>query len=427
MKSFLALLVIGLLLNIIATKSEDYEKLLEWGRNKGLFISDKLAINYTSENLKNYYATQEIEKNETIMIIPTDLVLNIETALKHFGPKTKKLYEKYQNQNFEYVNDFLKYRIQQSFLAYLMYAGNRHKTEKNKFYQYFKYYFNTLETNLDSFPIFYNNEQFGLLTSSLFGNEIFQTRALLDEEYSILDQKVLTKSLDYDEYLRYRTYTLSKGNNITGLCTIIPFVDILDIHPTKYNLKLQFDLDDYGVKVIATKKIKTNRKLMVKITSMQNSNSLIFYGKTFKELENSVSSFLVPYISPLYLNEKHLDQSYAINDKLDLAHEKFYEEAMPKYMEFSKKIKEDGSPLSALRIFMGNLKALRQKYDEVTTSKIHKSFFTLKDIQNVQRVLNTEMKFYDEKMKVIDVLIDYTINNNTNKNEEDNKEPDLDL
>ena len=427
MKSFLALLVIGLLLNIIATKSEDYEKLLEWGRNKGLFISDKLAINYTSENIKNYYATQEIEKNETIMIIPTDLVLNIETALKHFGPKTKKLYEKYQNQNFEYVNDFLKYRIQQSFLAYLMYAGNRHKTEKNKFYQYFKYYFNTLETNLDSFPIFYNNEQFGLLTSSLFGNEIFQTRALLDEEYSILDQKVLTKSLDYDEYLRYRTYTLSKGNNITGLCTIIPFVDILDIHPTKYNLKLQFDLDDYGVKVIATKKIKTNRKLMVKITSMQNSNSLIFYGKTFKELENSVSSFLVPYISPLYLNEKHLDQSYAINDKLDLAHEKFYEEAMPKYMEFSKKIKEDGSPLSALRIFMGNLKALRQKYDEVTTSKIHKSFFTLKDIQNVQRVLNTEMKFYDEKMKVIDVLIDYTINNNTNKNEEDNKEPDLDL
>ena len=361
------------------------------------------------------------------MIIPTDLVLNIETALKHFGPKTKKLYEKYQNQNFEYVNDFLKYRIQQSFLAYLMYAGNRHKTEKNKFYQYFKYYFNTLETNLDSFPIFYNNEQFGLLTSSLFGNEIFQTRALLDEEYSILDQKVLTKSLDYDDYLRYRTYTLSKGNNITGLCTIIPFVDILDIHPTKYNLKLQFDLDDYGVKVIATKKIKTNRKLMVKITSMQNSNSLIFYGKTFKELENSVSSFLVPYISPLYLNEKHLDQSYAINDKLDLAHEKFYEEAMPKYMEFSKKIKEDGSPLSALRIFMGNLKALRQKYDEVTTSKIHKSFFTLKDIQNVQRVLNTEMKFYDEKMKVIDVLIDYTINNNTNKNEEDNKEPDLDL
>ena len=427
MKLFLSFFIICSFLNFISSKSDDYEKLFEWGKSKGLFISDKLAINYTSENIKNYYAKEEIEKNETIMIIPTDLVLNIETALKHFGSKTRKLYEKYQNEKFEYVNDLLKYRIQQSFLAYLMYIGNRHKTEKNKFYQYFKYYFNTLETNLDSFPIFYNNEQFGLLTSSLFGNEIFQTRTLLDEEYSILDQKILKKSLDYDEYLRYRTFTLSKGNNITGLCTIIPFVDILDIHPKKYNLKLKFDLDDYGVKVIATKKIKTNRKLMVKIESFQNSNSLIFYGKTFKELENSVGTFLVPYISPLYLNEKNLDQSYAINDKLDLAHEKFYEEAMPKYMEFSKKINEDGSPLSALRIFMGNLKALRKKYDEVTTSKLHKTFFTLKDIQNVQRVLNTEMKFYDEKMKVLDVLIDYTINNNTKKNEEDDKEPDLEL
>ena len=101
---------------------------------------------------------------------------------------------------------------------------------------------------------------------------------------------------------------------------------------------------------------------------------------------------------------------------------------MPTYMEFSKKIKEDGSPLSALRIFMGNLKALRKKYDEVTTSKLHKTFFTLKDVENVKRILNTEMRFYDEKMKVIDVLIDYTINNNTKKNEEDDeKEPNLDL
>ena len=431
MKSiFLVLIIIGILINTSNSKSNDYEHLLEWGKNYSVFISDKLAMNYTSENIKNFYATKEIEKNETLMIIPKELVLNIETALKLFGERTNKLYEKYQNEKFEYTNEFLKYRIQQSFLAYLMYAGNKHK-KKSKFYQYFKYFFNTLETNLDNFPIFYNTEQFSLLTSSLLGTEIFQTRALFDEEYSILNQKVLKKGLDYDEYLKYRTYTLSKGNNITGLCTIIPFVDILDVHPTKYNLKLKFDLDDYGVKVISTKKIKTNRKLMVKINTMQNSNMLIFYGKTFKELDNTVNNFLVPYISPLYLTERNLDQNLAKPDKIDLAHEKFYEEAMPTYMEFSKKIKEDGSPLSALRIFMGNLKALRKKYDEVSTSKLHKTFFTLKDVENVKRILNTEMRFYDEKMKVIDVLIDYTINNKTKNKEEDEKEkekePDLDL
>ena len=161
---------------------------------------------------------------------------------------------------------------------------------------------------------------------------------------------------------------------------------------------------------------------------MQNSNLLCFYGKTFKESENTVNNFLVPYISSLYLTERNLDQSLANNEKIDLAREKFYEEAMKTYMEFSKKIKEDGSPLSALNIFKGNLQALRKKYDEVSTSQIHKTFFTLKDIENIKRVLSTEMRFYDEKMKVLDVLIDYTIKNQTkNETEDDEKDPNLDL
>ena len=158
---------------------------------------------------------------------------------------------------------------------------------------------------------------------------------------------------------------------------------------------------------------------------MQNSNSLVFYGRTFKELEKTVNSFSVPYISPLYLQEKNLDQSLAINDKIELAHEKFYEEAMKTYMDFSKKIKEDGSPLSALNIFKDNLNAMRKKYDDVTTSQIHKTFFTQRDIENVKRILNTEKYIYDERLKVLDVLIDWTIKNQTEA--QDKKEPNFDL
>ena len=212
-------------------------------------------------------------------------------------------------------------------------------------------------------------------------------------------------------------------------------MDILDIHPTKYNLKLDFNLSDYGVKVISTKKIKMRRRLRLKVDTIQNSNSLIFYGRTFKELENTVSTFSVPYISSQYLTEKNMDQSLAINDKIELTHEKFYEEAMKTYMDFSKKIKQDGSPLSALYIFKDNLMAMRKKYDEVSTSQIHKAFFTMKDIENVKRIINLEKRFYDEKMKVLDVLIDYTINNKTdtegindlNKNKNKKKEPEDDL
>ena len=432
MKNSIYLLIITfilLIVNINSKTTKDSDLLFEWGKNNSVFISDKIGINYTSENIKNFYVKEEIDKNEVIMTIPPELILNIKTALNLYGPKTKKLYDKYKKEKFEFVNEFLSYRKQQSFLAYLMLQGSKHN---NKFHKFFQYFMNTFETNLDGFPLFYNNEQFSLLTMSQFGNEIFQTKTLFEEEYSILDQKILSKGLDYDEYLKFRTYTLSKGNNITGLCSLIPFTDILDIHPTKYNLKLEFNLSDYGAKVIATKKIKMKRRLKLKVQTGQNSNSLIFYGKTFKELENTVNSFLVPYISSQYLTEKNMDQSLANNEKIDLAHEKFYEEAMKTYMDFSKKIKQDGSPLSALYIFKDNLNAMRKKYDDVSTSQIHKAFFTQRDIDNVKRVINLEKRFYDEKMKVLDVLIDYTINNKTeteskNKKEKDVEDIDLDL
>ena len=252
-------------------------------------------------------------------------------------------------------------------------------------------------------------------------------KTLFEEELNILNQKIVSKPIDYDEYLRYRTFTVSKGNNKTGSCYLVPFVDMLDVHPTKSNLKLKVNLNDFGVKVIAKRKIKPNRKLLLKIDALQNSNLLMFYGKTFKESENTVNSFAVPYLSQQYMNERNIDQKLADNEKIDLVHEKFYEEATPKYIKISKKLKEDGSTLSALNIFMGNLKAIRKKYDEVTTSQIHKTFFTLKDIENVKRVLSTEMRFLDEKMKVVDVLIDYTINNKTKNETEDEKEPNLDL
>ena len=419
MSKLLNILIITIILftSINTKTTKDYDLLLEWGTNHSVFISDKIGINYTSEDHKNFYVKEEIDKNETIMIIPKELILNLKAGLNLYGPKTKKLYDKYKKEKFEYVNEYLSYRKQQSFLAYLMLQGNNHN---NKFHKYFQYFMNTFESNLDNYPIFYNNEQFSLLTMSQFGNEIFQTKTLFEEEYSILDQKVLSKGLDYDEYFKYRTYVLSKGRNITGLCSLVPFVDILDIHPTKYNLKLEFNLSDYGVKVISTKKIKMKRRLRLKVDSMQNSNALIFYGKTFKEMEKTVNTFSVPYISSQYLTEKNLDQSFAINEKIELVHEKFYEEAMKTYMDFSKKIHEDGSPLSALNIFKDNLNAMRKKYDDVTTSQIHKAFFTNRDIENVKRILNTEKFFYDEKIRILDTLIDWTIKNQTEGADKEN-------
>ena len=71
MTKSLSIIILAILLsiaNVNAKSTKDYDLLLEWGLNHSVFISDKIGINYTSENLKNFYVKEDIDKNETIMI-----------------------------------------------------------------------------------------------------------------------------------------------------------------------------------------------------------------------------------------------------------------------------------------------------------------------------------------------------------------------
>ena len=97
MKKIIYSIIILLFLNIsIKSKTtKEYDLLLEWAKNHSSFyLSDKIAINYTSENVKNFFVIKEIEKNETLMTIPKEMILNIQNGFNLYGPKMKKLYEK---------------------------------------------------------------------------------------------------------------------------------------------------------------------------------------------------------------------------------------------------------------------------------------------------------------------------------------------
>ena len=55
MNKFLQLVaIVILIININARSTKDYDLLLEWGKNHSVFISEKLGINYTSEEHKNF-------------------------------------------------------------------------------------------------------------------------------------------------------------------------------------------------------------------------------------------------------------------------------------------------------------------------------------------------------------------------------------
>ena len=90
MKNIFLLLILLTAYNLSHSKKTDYDYLIEWGKNNSVFISDKIKINYTNENTKNFYVKETIEPNEIIISIPENLLLNINSALKLSSNKFQK-------------------------------------------------------------------------------------------------------------------------------------------------------------------------------------------------------------------------------------------------------------------------------------------------------------------------------------------------
>ena len=92
------------ILPILLCVKNDYDLLYDWGQNNSVYISDKIGINYTSNNKKNYYVKDHIFSGETIMSIPKKILLDINSALKLCNSKLRNIYENYKKEIFDNIN-----------------------------------------------------------------------------------------------------------------------------------------------------------------------------------------------------------------------------------------------------------------------------------------------------------------------------------
>jgi len=396
--------LIIVIFNFINSKN-NYDYLLEWGKNNSLFISDKLEMKYSSENNKTYYAKDDIKENTLIMNIPFKIMLNIDNALELLNnKKLKKLYSEYKKDKFEISVGFLPASLDQSFLSYLIYLVN-HKQKhykKTKFYQYFHYLIDTFETDLDRFPIFYNKNQLELLKGSLSLMESTLMKELFKEEVHNLEYKHKQKSIDLDEYLRFRTLTITKSLNISNITSIIPFFDMFEDDPIDFNVNFKLNETNNNIYIFTTRKVKRGDILYLRSGYFSNIKRFILYGETFEKMKDHIESFQIPMISPyIYNSIPDKEKGYELDDTIDLVKKKFYKDALEVYKKISKLKNEDGSDLSAYNLFLKNLEYVRGNYDPITTTHIYNQFVNLKDIENVKRVLYLEKKVLDDKIAVL--------------------------
>ena len=92
---------------------------------------------------------------------------------------------------------------------------------------------------------------------------------------------------------------------------------------------------------------------------------------------------------------------------IDLMKPKFYEDAIPDYIELSKIVKGDGSSVSALKLFIESVETLRKQYNQVTRSALMDNFFDLKVVENIKSILETETNFLDKKIRELKKLLSY--------------------
>ena len=411
MKNIFFLLILLTINNLDYSKKTNGDILIEWGKNNSVYISNKIKLNYTNENTKNFYVKKKIEVNEILISIPQNLLLNIDSALKLSSSKIKKQFEKYKTQKFKQIlnnsSELFYQRIEHSFLAYLMTIANKNKSPKNKLYQFYKYFFDTCETNLDNNPLYFSTEQIRPFLFSLLGNEIIQTREAFEEEYITLQSQITKNKFDLDEYIKYRLFTYNKLVNMTGTSSIVPFFDIIETNPVTFNLKINYEVQNQTLNLYALKEIKRGQKLSLAVVQMTNMGSFITYGKTYEENKNFLESFKISKISALYLREKNMNLMLANPNLIDIMKPKFYEELIPDYMELSKLMKGDGSSVSALKLIIDNMESLKRQYEKVTMSSLMKNFFDLKVVERIASILETEKNFLEKKIRDLKKVLSY--------------------
>ena len=401
------------ILPILLCVKNDYDLLYEWGESNSVYISDKIGINYTNNNIKNYYVKDHIFSGETIMSIPKKVLLNVNSALKLCNSKLRNLYDNYKKEILDNTNNIFEVkenRKENSFLAFLMTIANKNKSNKNKFYNFFKYFFNTFESNLDKFPIFYTHEQVKLLLFSLLGKGIMHAKLMVEEEYDVLS-KIYKKEFDLDEYMKYRMFTFDKKVEINDVNYMVPFVDILEKNPINYNLN--YSLTNENLDIIATEDINYGEKLVVRTTQIPNIKSFITLGQIFEESKDYADIFRIPIFSINFLIQKKLDTSMSKSKIIDLNENNYYKQVIPDYIKLAKSLNLEETKSSALNLFLENLKIIRNTYDKGKITILYEYFYKNTIVKNIDSLLNLERNYLEKKIKELEQLIN---NLNDNKN-----------
>ena len=387
-----------------------YEKLLKWGLSHNLTITEKIRF-IKEKSTKYYIAKNLIPESDIIMDIPPECMLNINNTLSLLDSKKfKKAYERYvEIEKMDQAEGKDNHRAEQAFIAYVLYIVKKHpkKYKKNKFVKYFKPMFYMFDEDLDNLPFYFSSDQMKLFFNTSFGSIFDSMTKLIQEEASIFEKKIFNETVDFEDYLRYRIFTVQKSIQVNKTLNLVPFTDYVKRDFQKINCEFFINPDDHII-VRAKSNIFPGEELIMNPFAISNDHRFIFFGDTFEELKDRIQSFNIPSLIPSYITDKPVDfniESLGPKARMDLIEIDFYKPIIFVYKKFARLIGEDDSDMNACKLMLKYLNRIKDNYDIVTKDKIREEFLREKDVENVWRIVDGERQLINRRIEILKIYM----------------------
>ena len=394
---------------LVAGASKKFKDLFSWGKNNSLNFSKIMRFNKNNK----LAAEKFISIDDIILDIPPEVMLNVKTALSLLNSKKmRKAYNQYieEDKKGKIRNETIEddFHIDQSFLSYILYMVEHKKKhyEKTEFYKYYKHIFYMFEDNLDRTPFYFSSEQMRLFFNTTFGSLFETLNRYFNDEASIFEKKIYKKPIVFEDYLKYRIFSVQKFYNVSGVANIVPFIDLIKQDENEPNCV--YYEENGHIKVRAILNVFPKEELILKPMPISNTHRLIFYGQTFDDIIDKFPSYNIPMVARNFLRDQKIEIGEELNQKIsqsnniDLADPEFYKYFVEIYQEIGKSMKKKRkSEIAAYRLFMKYLKKMRSNLDYVDDEKIREAFFNKIDIKNAQRIFKGERLFLDNKIGIL--------------------------
>ena len=390
-----------------------YQKLIRWGINNSLNICKD--VKFSKKN--RFIAQKFVTIDDIVMDIPPNVMLNVQKALDMLKfSKLKKEYQTYIKEDKisqikkEAIED--EAHIDQSFLSYILYLAEhkKKKFEKTEFYNFYKHISYMFEDNLDNLPFSYSSEQMRLFGNTTFGTVFESLNRYFNDEAAIFEKKIYHKPIVFEDYLKYRVFSVKKYYNVSGSVNLVPFIDLIKQSHNEPNV-IYYEENGH-IKLRAVLNVFPGEELILKPQNISNQHRLIFFGETFDEILDVFPSYNVPIVARHFLIDENITIDDEIKNKiekldmLDLCVNEFYKYVIDIYSDIAqKKNKKHKGEIHALKLLTKYLKILRKNLDYVDDGKIRDAFYSRKDMQNAMRIIKGERLFLDKKIQEV---VNYT-------------------